>query len=96
MSEVIVTFDPDAGRSREETIADIRDRIAVEFPGVASNVEQPLAHLLTSLLSGVNAQVAIKIFGPDLDGSASVATRVQSAVADDPRRRRPLRRSRSS
>jgi CzcA family heavy metal efflux pump len=80
MTEVIVTFDPASGRSREATIADIRARVAREFPGVASEVEQPLAHLLTHLLSGVNAQVAIKVFGPDLDGLREVAARVQEAV----------------
>lgn len=80
MSEVIVTFDPDAGRSREEIIGEIRDRIAREFPGVASSVEQPLAHLLSHLLSGVNAQVAIKAFGPDLETLRRVATEVEGAV----------------
>ncbi|MCK6460708.1 MAG: efflux RND transporter permease subunit [Planctomycetes bacterium] len=80
MSEVIVTFDPDAGRSREEIIGEIRDRIAREFPGVASSVEQPHAHLLSHLLSGVNAQVAIKAFGPDLETLRRVATEVEGAV----------------
>ncbi|MGH7162309.1 MAG: efflux RND transporter permease subunit, partial [Planctomycetota bacterium] len=65
-TEVIVSFDPATKRAREEIIDDIRGRIAAEMPGVASSVEQPLAHLLSHLLSGVNAQVAIKVFGPDL------------------------------
>ncbi len=82
MSEVIVTFDPGAGRSREEIIGEIRERIAQEFPGVASSVEQPLAHLLSHLLSGVNAQVAIKVFGADLETLRQIAGEVQSAVAD--------------
>jgi CzcA family heavy metal efflux pump len=80
MSEVIVTFDPEADRSREEIVGEIRERIAVEFPGVASAVEQPLAHLLSSLLSGVNAQVAIKVFGPDLEVLRQIAGDVEGAV----------------
>jgi Cu/Ag efflux pump CusA len=83
-TEVIVSFDPASGRSREETIADIRSRLAAEFPGAASEVEQPLAHLLTHLLSGVNAQVAIKVFGPDLDRLREVANEVREAVQSIP------------
>ena len=83
-TEIIVSFDPASKRSREETIADIRGRVAKEFPGVSSEVEQPLAHLLTHLLSGVNAQVAIKIFGPDLDVLRRVAADVKAAVAGIP------------
>ena len=83
-SEVIVSFDPKSGRARSETIADIRARLAREFPGVASEVEQPLAHLLTHLLSGVNAQVAIKVFGPDLERLRDVAARVEAAVKPIP------------
>ncbi len=80
LSEAIVNFDPDSGRSREELIEDIRDRLSLEFPGVAYNVEQPLAHLLSHMLSGVTAQVAIKIAGPDLDVLRSTAAQVEERV----------------
>ncbi|MCC7140022.1 MAG: efflux RND transporter permease subunit [Planctomycetes bacterium] len=80
MSEVIVTFDPASPRSREEVIADIRERLEHEFPGVATAVEQPLAHLLSHLLSGVNAQVAIKVFGPDLQVLRRTATEIEGAI----------------
>jgi CzcA family heavy metal efflux pump len=83
-SEVIVTFDADHPRSREEVIADIRARLADEFPGVATAVEQPLAHLLSHLLSGVNAQVAIKVFGPDLQVLRRTATTVEAALRPIP------------
>lgn len=84
MSEVIVSFDPASGRSRTETIGEIRAHVAREFPGVASEVEQPLAHLLTSLLSGVNAQVAIKVFGPDLERLRDIAARIQAEIRSVP------------
>jgi CzcA family heavy metal efflux pump len=80
VSEVIVTFDPASARSREEVIADIRARLAEEFPGIATEVEQPLAHLLSHLLSGVNAQVAIKVFGPDLDVLRRTATEIEATI----------------
>ncbi len=84
MSEAIVTIDPKAARSREEIIADVRDRLEDEFPGVATAVDQPLAHLLSSLLSGVNAQVAIKIMGSDLDVLRETAEDVKAAIAPIP------------
>ena len=80
VSEAIVSFDPAAGRSREQVVGDIRERLEDEFPGVATEVEQPLAHLLSSLLSGVNAQVAVKVFGPDLDVLRRLASRVEAAL----------------
>jgi CzcA family heavy metal efflux pump len=80
VSEVILTFDPASPRSREEVIADLRARLGEEFPGVATEVEQPLAHLLSHLLSGVNAQVAIKVFGPDLEVLRAAASEIEAAI----------------
>jgi Cu/Ag efflux pump CusA len=79
-SEVIVSFDPESGRTREEVLAEIRDKMAHEFPGVTASAEQPLAHLLSHLLSGVTAQVAIKIFGDDLAVLRRTARQVEQAV----------------
>jgi Cu/Ag efflux pump CusA len=83
-SELIVSFDPDSPRTREEILADIRARMAEEFPGVATSAEQPLAHLLSHLLSGVSAQVAIKVFGDDLAVLRRVAREVADAVRPVP------------
>lgn len=79
-SEAIVTFDPESGRSKEEIVKEVRDKIADEFPGVATAVDQPLAHLLSHMLSGVKAQVAIKVFGSDLDELRKIAQEVKSAI----------------
>ncbi len=79
-SLVLLSFDPASSRSREAVIQEIRERIAEAFPGVASSTEQPLAHTLSHMLSGVNAQVAIKIFGEDLAVLRRAARQVEAAI----------------
>ena len=66
MSEFIIELDPKSPRTREEQLVEIRDAMA-EIPGIVTAVEQPIAHLISHMISGVKAQVGIKIFGDDLD-----------------------------
>lgn len=80
-NEVILSFDDPLGRSRGEVMADIREVLEAHFPGVASETEQPLAHLLSHLLSGVTAQVAIKVAGPELPVLRELAAQVEAAVS---------------
>ena len=83
-TEAIVSIDPSAGRSRDEVRDEIQKRLEEEFPGVAIAVEQPLAHLLSHLLSGVNAQVAIKVFGPDLDVLRRTTAEIEAGIRPIP------------
>jgi len=83
-SEVIVSFDPDSGRTRDEILAEIRGKMDQAFPGIAKSVEQPLAHLISHMLSGVSAQVAIKIFGDDLAVLRRTANEVAATIRSVP------------
>jgi CzcA family heavy metal efflux pump len=65
-SEFIIDLDPSSHRSREEQIDEIREAMA-DIPGVVSAVEQPISHLISHMLSGVKAQIGIKLYGDDLD-----------------------------
>ena len=68
-----------SSRSREEVITDIRSRLAM-LPA-AVNVGQPISHRLDHMLSGVRAQIALKIFGDDLDTLRSLAEQLQNRMA---------------
>lgn len=80
-SEMDVDLKPSA-RSREEIIADLRTRLAV-LPAV-SNVGQPISHRLDHLLSGVRAQIALKIYGDDLDTLRGLAGDMQARLGRIP------------
>jgi CzcA family heavy metal efflux pump len=82
-SEIIVSFDPNAHRSREEVLDELREELT-QIPGVVIAVEQPLAHLISHMLSGVKAQVGIKLYGDDLEVLRRTADRMKAAIADVP------------
>jgi CzcA family heavy metal efflux pump len=83
-SETLLSLDPAGGRSREEILSDLRGRLRGEFPGVIASAEQPIQHALSHILSGVNAQVAVKISGPDLDQLRKISIEVERAIKDVP------------
>jgi len=78
-SEIIASFDPHTTRSREEILDDLREALA-DIPGIVTSVEQPLAHLISAMLSGVKAQVGIKIYGDDLDVLRRKAKEMETAI----------------
>ena len=69
-SEIEVDLTP-SGRTKSDIINDIRSRLSV-LPA-ATNIGQPISHRLDHMLSGVRAQIAVKIFGEDLDTLRSLA-----------------------
>ena len=68
---------------REEVLADLREELT-QVPGVVISAEQPLAHLISHMLSGVKAQVGIKLYGDDLTILRAKANEMKAAIAGVP------------
>ena len=82
-SEIEVELKPNNLRSRDEILEDIRNQLMI-LKGVNVNIGQPISHRLDHLLSGVRAQVAIKIFGSDLADLRMSANDVNSLIKSIP------------
>jgi CzcA family heavy metal efflux pump len=74
---------PQRIRRKDQVMADIRKKLD-QIPGVFYDVGQPLSHRLDHLLSGLRTQVAVKIFGPDLDVLRQTAERVRQEMTSVP------------
>ncbi len=81
-SEIDVDLAPASrARTRADILHDIREKLG-ELPGALVSVGQPISHRLDHMLSGVQAAIAVKIFGPDL-----ATLRTQAARAEEIMRR---------
>jgi len=81
-SEIDVVLGP-SERSREEILQAVRGSLG-SLQGVTLNVGQPISHRLDHILSGVQAQVAIKLFGPDLARLRATAGQIDEAIRQVP------------
>lgn len=81
-NEIEVEF-AESDRNREAILHDMRARLE-QIPGVATNIGQPISHRIDHMLSGVRAQIAVKLFGPDLQTLRMKADAIQAVMADIP------------
>ena len=81
VSEIIVEIDP--ATDREAVLHDLREAIA-DVPGAVGNVEGPLAHLISHMISGVKAQIGIKLYGDDLDVLRRKGEELKAAMSGVP------------
>lgn len=70
-------------RSRGAMVRDIRARLT-EIPGVMVEIGQPISHRMDAMLSGTEAQIAVKIFGDDLNRLYAVGRRIQEIAREVP------------
>lgn len=85
--EAVVSLQPlgewKSGRDKAELVEALEEKLGA-FPGVALNFSQPIAMRVDELLSGVKAQLAIQLFGDDLEQLVRSADAIQRVVAGIP------------
>ena len=70
-------------RSRSELVAEVREKLGTI---VGANVEigQPISHRIDAMLSGTKANIAIKLFGDDLNRMFSLGNEIKNSIQDIP------------
>jgi CzcA family heavy metal efflux pump len=81
-SEIEVVTDA-SKRPQAEIMEEVRKNLG-QVPGIVSEVGQPMSHRIDHLLSGTRAQIAIKLFGPDLVTLRSKAEEIRKAMESVP------------
>lgn len=79
-AEIDVNFKLD-DRSQQEFLADVRETLS-RIPGIAFTVGQPLGHRIDHMLSGTRANIAIKLFGTDLNRMFATGNEIKNAIID--------------
>ncbi|MEO7273077.1 MAG: efflux RND transporter permease subunit [Vicinamibacterales bacterium] len=70
-------------RPREVVLDELRQKVSL-LPGTNVTIGQPISHRIDHMLSGTRANIAVKIFGDDLQILRQLATRVQAQMAEVP------------
>lgn len=83
VSEIEAPYTLDNGRSRTELLADLRHKLS-HLPGVNIEIGQPISHRIDAMLSGTEAQIAIKLFGDDLAKLYNIGNRIKHLISDVP------------
>ena len=78
VSEIEAPFILDK-RSKDEVLAEIREKMKV-LPGVNIEIGQPISHRIDAMLSGTRANIAIKLFGTDLNKMFLLGNQIKASV----------------
>ncbi|MDR0743428.1 MAG: CusA/CzcA family heavy metal efflux RND transporter [Tannerella sp.] len=66
-------------RSKDEVLAEIREKLKV-LPGVNIEIGQPISHRIDAMLSGTRANIAIKLFGTDLNNLFALGNQIRTSI----------------
>lgn len=81
VSEIEVRLTDDLQRSKEEIVAEIRQKL--DIPGTIINIGQPISHRIDLLISGVQSGLAVKIFGTDTAAMDKAALQVEELLREN-------------
>ena len=82
-SDPIVLLDPESERTQDEIDEDIRQRLS-SIPGVQIVLSQPISERVDEMVTGVRSQLAIKVFGDELDDLRDVSEQVARILKSVP------------
>ena len=68
------------GRSKDEVLAEVRRKLKV-IPGINVEVGAPITHRIDAMLSGTRANIAIKLFGTDLNHMYSIGNQIKDTIS---------------
>ncbi|MDY5119049.1 MAG: efflux RND transporter permease subunit [Muribaculaceae bacterium] len=70
-------------RPRGEILKELRHRLS-DIPGVNIEIGQPISHRIDAMLSGTKSQIAVKLFGPELDRLFKVGNTIKKEISAIP------------
>ncbi len=70
-------------RSREAVMNDVRSKLST-ISGANIEIGQPISHRIDAMLSGTEANIAIKLFGTDLSRMFAIGGEIKTAISDVP------------
>ncbi|MEI6969993.1 MAG: CusA/CzcA family heavy metal efflux RND transporter [bacterium] len=86
-NDLVIMLHPEkewkTGRTKEELVAAIKEDLAA-IPGVRLSFSQPIALRVNELISGVKSDLAVKLFGPDLDVLKPQTDRIAAIIGGIP------------
>jgi len=68
-------------RTKDEMVAEVREKMA-EIPGIVTEISQPVSHRIDAMLSGTGANIAIKLFGDNLQTLYAIGNRIKAEVSE--------------
>lgn len=80
-TEYVISLNPNSGLNRAQVIEELTKAMG-NLGDIESEVEQPIFHMISHMLSGVTAEIAIKIFGEDLNELEKIAKEIKAEVSE--------------
>ncbi|MDE5648250.1 MAG: CusA/CzcA family heavy metal efflux RND transporter [Muribaculaceae bacterium] len=81
VSELEAPYVLDKGRTRGAVARELRSKLAT-IPGANIEIGQPISHRIDAMLSGTEAQIAVKVFGPDLQTLYSIGRKIKETMGE--------------
>jgi Cu(I)/Ag(I) efflux system membrane protein CusA/SilA len=66
-------------RPKDTVLAEIREKLKT-LPGVNVEIGQPISHRISAMLSGTKANIAIKLFGADLNKMFAIGNQIKASI----------------